>query len=151
MGFLRKLLGGGERPPDRPQVTRPGQRPTWMQDGMEIQLYEGRVDLEVVGEASYQDNLWRLLGGRSAPEDRVRVDVVAVLVAETDNPYDSNAVSLWVSGLKVGYLSRDDARRYRPVIPPGFRGGSIAWKAGWSHGTRQESPPLAEAVPAGAA
>jgi len=29
------------------------------------------------------------------------VDVVAVLVAETDNPYDSNAVSLWVSGLKV--------------------------------------------------
>jgi hypothetical protein len=74
------------------------------------------VDLEVVGEASYQDNLWRLVGGRSSPNDRVRVDVYAVLVAEPDNEYDANAVSVWVSGLKVGYLSRDDARRYRPGL-----------------------------------
>jgi hypothetical protein len=34
------------------------------------------------------------------------------------------------------------------LIHPGFPGGSIAWKAGWSHGTQQEQPPLAEAVPA---
>jgi hypothetical protein len=38
------------------------------------------------------------------------------LVPETDNPYDVNAVSVWVDGLKVGYLSRDDARRYRPGL-----------------------------------
>jgi hypothetical protein len=87
-----------------------------MRDGMEVQLYEGREDLEVVGEASYQDNLWRIVGGHNYPDDRVRVDVYAVLAAESDNPYDPNAVSVWVKGLKVGYLSRDDARRYRPGL-----------------------------------
>jgi len=116
MGFLRRLLGGGEQPPDRRPVSGPDQRPTWMHDGMEVQLCEGRVDLEVVGEAGYQDNLWRVVGGRSSPDGRVRVDVYAVLVAEPDNPYDANAVSVWVQGLKVGYLSRTDARRYRPGL-----------------------------------
>jgi hypothetical protein len=38
------------------------------------------------------------------------------LAAEADNPDDANAVSVWVQGLKVGYLSRDDARRYRPGL-----------------------------------
>jgi DNA-directed RNA polymerase subunit RPC12/RpoP len=116
MGFLRRLLGGGEQPPDRPSASSADQRPAWMRDGIEVQLCEGREDLEVVGEASYQDNLWRVVGGRGLLEDRVRVDVYAVLVAETDNPYDANAVSVWVQGLKVGYLSRDDARRYRPGL-----------------------------------
>src|SRR6266508_2543315 len=37
------------------------------------------------------------------------------------------------------------------VIRPGFRGGSIAWKAGWSHGTQQQFPPVPEALPARAA
>ena len=72
--------------------------------------------LEVVGESRYQENLWRLAGGRRNPEERVRLPVCAVLVPETDNPYDSNAVSVWVDGLKVGHLSRDDARRYRPGL-----------------------------------
>jgi hypothetical protein len=44
------------------------------------------------------------------------VDVYAILAAEPDNPYDPNAVSVWVKGLKVGYLSREDARRYRPGL-----------------------------------
>jgi hypothetical protein len=115
MGFLRRLLGGDQQP-DRRSSASPQQRPSWMRDGMEVQLYEGREDLEVVGEASYQDNLWRIVGGRSSPNDRVRTEVYAVLVAEPDNPYDANAVSVWVRGLKVGYLSRDDARRYRPGL-----------------------------------
>jgi hypothetical protein len=42
--------------------------------------------------------------------------VCAVLAAEPDNPYDANAISVWVQGLKVGYLSRDDARRLRPGL-----------------------------------
>ncbi len=37
------------------------------------------------------------------------------------------------------------------VIRPGFCGGSIAWKAGWSHGTREEFPPGPAALPARAA
>jgi hypothetical protein len=116
MGFLRRLLGGGDQQPDRHSGYDPEQRPGWMRDGMEVQLYEGQQDLEVVGEASYQDNLWRIVGGSSSPNDPVRMEVYAVLVAETDNPYDANAVSVWVKGLKVGYLSREDARRYRPGL-----------------------------------
>jgi hypothetical protein len=116
MGILRRLFGGGEQPPDRPLTSSWDQRPSWMYDGMEVQLCEGRVDLEVVGEASYQDNLWQVVGGRSAAADRVRMEVYAVLVAEADNPYDPNAVSVWVQGLKAGYLSRDYARRYRPGL-----------------------------------
>ena len=131
MGFLRRLLGGGQQQPDRRSGWSPEQRPGWMREGMEVQLYDGRKDLEVVGEASYQDNLWRVVGGHGASNDRVRVEVHAVLVAETDNPYDANAVSVWIQGLRVGYLSREDARRYRP--------GLLAW----SRSTASRSPWLA--------
>jgi hypothetical protein len=37
------------------------------------------------------------------------------------------------------------------LIHPGFPGGSIAWKAGWSHGRQQEHPPIPAALPARAA
>src|SRR5512132_3052825 len=61
LGFLRRLLGGGQQQPDRRSGWSPEQRPGSMRDGMEVQLYDGREDLEVVGEASYQDNLWRVV------------------------------------------------------------------------------------------
>lgn len=111
--MFRKLFGGREPTPDRPDSTRIGEHPAWMTKGMEVELCEGQVDLEVVGESNYQEDLWRAVGRRGEPQDRVRVDVIAVLVAETNNPYDSNAVSVWVDGLKVGYLSRANAERYR--------------------------------------
>jgi hypothetical protein len=65
-----------------------------MRDGMEVKLYEGREDLEVVGEASYQDNPWRIIRERRSPDGRVREEVYAVLAAEPDNPYDANAVAV---------------------------------------------------------
>jgi hypothetical protein len=116
LGFLRRLLGGGQQQPDRHSTWSPEQPPAWMHDGMKVELCEGREDLEVVGEASYQDNLWRIVGGRHSPDGRVREEVYAVLAAEPDNPYDANAVAVWIQGLKVGYLSREDARRYRPGL-----------------------------------
>jgi hypothetical protein len=116
LGFLRRLLGGGQQQPDRHSAWSPEHRPSWMRDSMEVQLHEGREDLEVVGEASYQDNLWGIVGGRRSPDGRVREEVYAVLAAEPDNPYDANAVAVWIQGLKVGYLSREDALRYRPGL-----------------------------------
>ncbi|HEY4724873.1 MAG TPA: hypothetical protein VIJ13_02705, partial [Actinomycetota bacterium] len=116
LGFLRRLLGGGQQQPYRRSGWSPEQRPGWMRQGMEVQLYDGRENLKVVGEASYQDNLWRVVGGHGSSNDRVRLEVYAVLVAETDNPYDANAISVWIQGLRVGYLSREDARRYRPGL-----------------------------------
>jgi hypothetical protein len=32
-----------------------------------------------------------------------------VLLAERDNSYDPNAISVWIDGSQVGHLSRDDA------------------------------------------
>ncbi len=116
MSLLRKLFGSGEQSPHRLQVAGSDRPPDWMRNGMEAVLCDGREDLEVVGESHYQDSLWRLVGGRGLPEERVRVDMVAVLVSETDNPYDANAVAVWIGGLKVGYLSRADAQRYQPGL-----------------------------------
>ncbi|MGH3944088.1 MAG: HIRAN domain-containing protein [Pseudonocardiaceae bacterium] len=77
-------------------------------------VYGGSHDLEVVGESHYQDALWRVVGGRTT--DRVRVEVQAALVAESDNVYDPNAISVWIDGMRVGYLSREDAEVYRPGL-----------------------------------
>ena len=83
---------------------------------VEAALVEGDEDLDVVGELHRQDSLWRVLGGRHRPEIRVRMDVHALLLAEDGNPYDANAVSVWIDGLMVGYLSRDEASRLRPGL-----------------------------------
>ena len=40
----------------------------------------------------------------------------AILIPETNNAYDPNAVSVWISGLLVGYLSRDDAVVFQPGL-----------------------------------
>jgi hypothetical protein len=90
-------------------------RPPRIRDGVAAMVLGGHEDLEVVGESHYQENLWRLASPRR-PGERVRCPVHASLVAEDGNPYDANAVAVWVQGLKVGHLSRDDARRYRPGL-----------------------------------
>jgi hypothetical protein len=41
------------------------------------------------------------------------MDVCAMLLAEDGNPYNVNAVSVWIDGLMIGYLPRDEARRLR--------------------------------------
>jgi hypothetical protein len=88
-----------------------------MREGtLEAALLEGDEDLEVVGESHRQADLWRVVGGRHRPEVHVRMDVYAVLLAEDGNPYDPNAVSVWIDGLMVGYLPRDEARRLRPGL-----------------------------------
>jgi hypothetical protein len=91
-------------------------RPEWMRNGAQATLLDGHNDLEVVGESFYQEDLWRLVGGRRPVNVHVRADICALLVVEDNNPYDSNAVAVWIDGLKVGHLSRDDARRYRPGL-----------------------------------
>jgi hypothetical protein len=91
-----------------------------MVDGMSVQLYEGVQTLAVVGESFYADTLRMLVNAMAEPAHyqggRVRVPCQAIMVAESDNPYDDNAISLWVSGQKVGHLSREDAAAYRPGL-----------------------------------
>jgi len=124
---LRRMLTAarGNASPGEPPGHRPsrwlgngspwGERPAWMQDGVQAALLGGHEDLEVVGESHYQDNLRRLTGCPS-PDQRVRQEIHAVPVAEDDNPHDPDAVAVWIDGLQVGHLSREDARRYRPGL-----------------------------------
>lgn len=81
---------------------------------LDVVLYGGRHDLEVVGESHYQEALWQVVGGRRI--DPVQMEVEVVFLAETDNPYDPKAISVWIDGMKVGYLAREDAEEYRPGL-----------------------------------
>jgi tetratricopeptide (TPR) repeat protein len=81
---------------------------------LDVALCGGSHDLEVVGESYYQDALWQVVGIRT--KERVRLEIQAVLVAEDDNLYDPNAISVWIDGMKVGHLSREDAEAYRPGL-----------------------------------
>ncbi len=88
-------------------------RPTWMEYDQHAKLYAGDTDLSVVGESGFQENLWALVGRTS---DRVLIDTMALLVPETDNPHDENAIAVWISGLQVGYLSEHAAHILRHDI-----------------------------------
>jgi hypothetical protein len=98
MGFLRR------RRPEGPPA----------QQTLEVTLITGDESLEVVGESYRQDALWMIVGGNTT--EHVRHDVVAVLTPETNNPKDPNAISVWVDGFLVGFLSRNDAVLYRPGL-----------------------------------
>lgn len=98
MGFLRRIFGSGSA------TAAAGQRPV---------LVRGTETLEVVGESFYQESLRALAGGGG---ERVRVPIAATLVAEANNRYDPNAISVWIAGRQVGHLSRDDAAALRPGL-----------------------------------
>lgn len=124
MGFLRKLFGE-KRAPDQPEAQL---------------VVPERADavLEVVGEQSYQDTILRIAGGRdqNGPKNPRHH---AMLIPEPTNKYDKNAICVRIDGLRVGYLSREDAVRYGPVTRwMGQRGLLIACEAflkgGWYRG-----------------
>lgn len=68
-------------------------------------------EYEIVGESNYQQQLLQLFGPKT--EHGVDTHCAAVLRLEPENKYDKNAVCCEISGLKVGYLSRDDAKDFR--------------------------------------
>lgn len=70
--------------------------------------------LEVVGESHYRSALASLTGGEAVSGLRVR----AVLLPEPGNPHDPYAVRVEINNHHVGYLPRDDARRYQPALLP---------------------------------
>jgi hypothetical protein len=88
--------------------------PSAAPQSIEVTLCDGDETLEVVGESNYQEALWSIVGGPTT--EPVRLDVIAMLLPEPTNAYDSNAIAVWVNGLRVGYLGRDNAVRYRPGL-----------------------------------
>jgi len=81
-------------------------------------------DFEIVGESNYQDELEKIVGART--EEGCEHYCQALLVPEPANRYDPNAVYVSIDGLKVGYLSREDAPLYRQQLAQqGVRGPAL--------------------------
>lgn len=91
---------------DKPAASS-GQGPFAGLTSVEAELLEGRTDLDVVGESFYQEALWHIVGG--VTRERVRTEIIAMLVPEPDNEYDSNAIAVYIGGLKVGHIGAEDA------------------------------------------
>jgi hypothetical protein len=71
----------------------------------------GEFAVDVVGVSRRQDGLARIVEIHGRSGRTVTVD--ALLVLEDTNPHDANAVRVEIDGHMIGYLSRDNARRYR--------------------------------------
>ena len=91
-------------------------------------VLEGDDLVRVVGTSHYQDALLDLIGGRAGDEE-IRVQKVALFVPEPDNPHDPNAIAIHIDGRLVGYLSRDENKRWLDVVS-GHEVGAEAMIAG---------------------
>lgn len=90
-------------------------------------------DLAVVGESNYRETIERIVGRQAGGHTAI---TNATLVAEPANPYDVNAIAVQVDSRTVGYLSRADAVRYKPVMDWARQQGFIPCvradiKGGW--------------------
>ncbi len=99
---------------------------------------DGVFELEVVGESHYQQALEAAVGGRSAAGADLIVE--AILIAEDTNPYDSKAIRLDIGGRTVGYLRREEARRFRAEFGRLLRANDFVCckaniRGGWSRGS----------------
>jgi HIRAN domain len=98
-------------------------------------MFPGGNQIRVVGESYYEDNLDQVCGGRT--DEGHDYDCMAVLVAEPTNPYDPNAVAVYVDGRMVGHLPRDAAKAYQPIARRlgGHYGACTAnIRGGWDRG-----------------
>ena len=71
--------------------------------------------VEVVGESYRQSALWGIVGSRRPVDDR-RLQIEAALKPEPENPYDSWAVAVFISGRHVGYLPKEIASQWQPRL-----------------------------------
>lgn len=148
MGFLKNLFGSSPEPeawpPPGPITTWPmGMKVSFEGSAMTFDRHPSRY-VDVVGESQHQGGLDRIAGGRTSRGAKV-TDHLALLLPEPTNLQDSNAVRVYLvpsqggQGAIVGYLSREDAVAYRPVIDRVAAGGQVtlcyaSLKGGWDDG-----------------
>lgn len=117
MGFLRRLLGRQAPPPEAVPEERPAtldlgdRRGELPAGGFALASGPG---MEVVGESHYREAITQVVGVR--PAQAIKLVTQAALMAEPTNPYDTNAVGVWIEGRKVGHLARADAAAFAPVL-----------------------------------
>jgi len=96
-----------------------------------------KYDVDIVGESNYQPVLAAICGKRTAQS--VKKIVTASLVHEDENPHDQNAVRVDIEGKTVGYLDRENAKKYRKLLAKaGQPGATTTCQAiivgGWDDG-----------------
>jgi hypothetical protein len=82
--------------------------------GATATLFTGESRFDVVGESHYQDALERICGGKK--QESAHHEDYAMLLPDSENTFDPNAVGVWIGGQLVGYLSRPDAARFKSGI-----------------------------------
>jgi len=71
----------------------------------------GTFSVEVVGVSRRQQVIGAIVEAYGRSGRTVTTD--ALLVLEPENPHDANAVRVEIDGALIGYLSRENAARYR--------------------------------------
>jgi Protein of unknown function (DUF2510)/HIRAN domain len=110
MGIFKKAAGqiGGESG----LVATPVWGPSW-------------PNADVVGESNYSREIHGLMpSGFDTDGDEVTVDVL--LSREANNKYDKNAVAIRAATGTVGYLPREEATRYAPILDALTANGRVA-------------------------
>lgn len=88
-----------------------------------VKLPSARKRVEVRGESNYQDALKRVA---KRYQDHSSANITATLLREPTNKHDRNAVMVRLDGRTVGYLAREDAIRYQPLLQELEQRGHIA-------------------------
>ena len=96
MGFIRKFFGGSNAAPAQIAYEEVHAEATERGDTL--------VELNIVGEAAYQDALARIAGPKDA--DGKHTGVGVTLRCEPANTYDRNAVRVEVMGQLLAYVAR---------------------------------------------
>ena len=109
--------------------------------GRPSQAWSPRTEqFEVAGEWYRAENL-RALFARHAKvsESGAEIRLAAVLVPDPSNPFDKHAVAVFVDELHVGYMERQDARKYHDAIAK-LPGGELTVPSRqWLRASRQDT------------
>lgn len=100
---------------------------------------DGTYDFDVAGEASYQDALDTIVGGKT--EGGHEYECLALLIREPNNRHDKNAVAVSIDSRKVGYVPRREAASMAKLMDRknirNFTADALV-VGGWSRGKRGE-------------
>ena len=70
----------------------------------------GIMDFEIVGESFYQENIKKALNTNESVYDE---PIIARLQLEDYNPYDENAIGVYINNYKVGHIPKRRNKRIR--------------------------------------
>ena len=109
-------------PADSPPEDEAPQQRDGKPHGRPVPPWSERLNPQgIVGESFHEGTLKSLAGTyghRSIPDYGVELtDACAAIVRDPDNPYDSNAVAVWIDGeYLVGHLPRNVAAEFTPGL-----------------------------------